>query len=74
VRAPLTGIVLMIELTGKYDYMLPLLVSCLVAYGIAEGLRDTPIYEALRERAKNRLAPAPALGLNELEASTRPKS
>jgi len=25
----LTGIVLMIELTGKYDYMLPLLVSCL---------------------------------------------
>jgi len=28
VRAPLTGIVLMIELTGKYDYMLPLLVSC----------------------------------------------
>jgi len=30
-RAPLTGIVLMIELTGKYDYMLPLLVSCFVA-------------------------------------------
>lgn len=52
VRAPLTGIVLMIELTGKYDFMLPLLVCCLVAYGVAEALRDTPIYEALRERAK----------------------
>ncbi|HVZ64120.1 MAG TPA: H(+)/Cl(-) exchange transporter ClcA [Opitutaceae bacterium] len=52
VRAPLTGIVLMIELTGKYDFMLPLLACCLVAYGVAEGLRDTPIYEALRERAK----------------------
>jgi CIC family chloride channel protein len=52
VRAPLTGIVLMIELTGKYDFMLPLLVSCLVAYGVAEGLGDVPIYEALRERAK----------------------
>ncbi len=51
VRAPLTGIVLMIELTGKYDFMLPLLVSCLVAYGVAEGLGDVPIYEALRERA-----------------------
>jgi CIC family chloride channel protein len=50
VRAPLTGIVLMIELTGKYDFMLPLLVSSLVAYGIAEGLRDMPIYEALRDR------------------------
>lgn len=60
VRAPLTGIVLMIELTGKYDYMLPLLVSCLVAYGIAEGLRDRPIYEALRERAKSRMNAAPA--------------
>jgi CIC family chloride channel protein len=51
VRAPLTGIVLMIELTGKYDFMLPLLVSCLVAYGVAEGLGDVPIYEALRARA-----------------------
>jgi CIC family chloride channel protein len=52
VRAPLTGIVLMIELTGKYDFMLPLLACCLVAYSVAEGLGDTPIYEALRERAK----------------------
>jgi len=52
VRAPLTGIVLMIELTGKYDFMLPLLVSCFVAYGVAEALSDVPIYEALRERSK----------------------
>lgn len=54
VRAPLTGIVLMVELTGKYDFMLPLLASCLVAYGVAEGLRDVPIYEALRARTKVR--------------------
>ncbi len=60
VRAPLTGIVLMIELTGKYDFMLPLLVSSLVAYGIAEALRDQPIYEALRERALRRPGGAPA--------------
>lgn len=52
VRAPMTGIVLMIELTGKYDFMLPLLVCNLVAYGVAEALHDVPIYEALRERAK----------------------
>jgi CIC family chloride channel protein len=50
VRAPLTGIVLMIELTGQYDFMLPLLVSCFAAYGVAEALKDMPIYEALRER------------------------
>jgi len=52
VRAPLTGIVLMVELTGEYDYMLPLLVGCFAAYGVAEAMRDVPIYEALRERAK----------------------
>jgi CIC family chloride channel protein len=56
VRAPLTGIVLMIELTGQYDFMLPLLVSCFAAYGVAEWLRDAPIYEALRERALRREA------------------
>ena len=31
--------------------MLPLLVSCLAAYGVAEALNDKPIYEALRERS-----------------------
>ena len=38
VRAPLTGIILMLELTRTYDFMLPLLVSCLCAYGVAEAL------------------------------------
>lgn len=52
VRAPLTGIVLMIELTGRYDFMLPLLVSCLVAYGVAEWLGNPPIYDALRLRSR----------------------
>jgi CIC family chloride channel protein len=54
VRAPLTAIVLMVELTGKYDYMLPLLACCLAAYGVAEWLGDVPIYEALRLRANRR--------------------
>jgi CIC family chloride channel protein len=60
VRAPLTGIVLMIELTGTYDFMLPLLVSCFAAYGVAEAMRDVPIYEALRERSARRAAAAQA--------------
>ena len=50
VRAPLTGIVLMVEMTGRYEFMLPLLVSCLTAYGVAEGLQVLPIYDALRHR------------------------
>lgn len=50
VRAPLTGIVLIIEMTAGYTLMLPLLVSCLTAYAVAEGIGARPIYELLMER------------------------
>jgi CIC family chloride channel protein len=50
VRAPLTGTLLIIEMTGNYEQMLPLLVSCFCAYAVAEGLKNLPIYEALLER------------------------
>ncbi len=50
VRAPLTGIVLIVEMTGNYRQMLPLLVACFCAYAVAELLKDVPIYEALLER------------------------
>lgn len=50
VRAPLTGIVLIVEMTGSYSLMLPLLVACFSAYGLADLLGDRPIYEALLER------------------------
>jgi len=56
VRAPLTGIVLMVEMTGKYDFMLPLLASCLAAYGVAEWLGSAPIYDQLRHRAERNAA------------------
>ncbi len=50
VRAPLTGIILMVEMTGQYDFMLPLLVCCLSAYGVAEWRKEPGIYEALEKR------------------------
>lgn len=50
VRAPLTGIMLIIEMTGNYSQMLPLLVSCFCAYAVTELLKDLPVYEALLER------------------------
>jgi len=60
VRAPLTGIVLILEMTGNYSQMLPLLVSCFSAYAVAELFKDLPIYEALLERdlLKGGLRPA----------------
>ena len=49
VRAPLTGVVLILEMTGNYQQLLPLLVASLIAYLVAEHLRNKPIYEALLE-------------------------
>jgi CIC family chloride channel protein len=50
VRAPLTGIVLILEMTGNYNQMLPLLVSCFCAYAVAEAFKQLPIYESLMAR------------------------
>jgi len=61
VRAPLTGIVLIVEMTNTYEQMLPLLVACLSAYAIADWVMDRPIYEALLERDLARDGHAPDL-------------
>jgi len=58
VRAPLTGIVLIIEMTGNYHQMLPLLVACFAAYLVAEGSGQLPIYETLLQRELRRQAGA----------------
>ncbi|MBS1702578.1 MAG: H(+)/Cl(-) exchange transporter ClcA [Armatimonadetes bacterium] len=50
VRAPLTGVILIGEMTGSYDLLLPLLVTAFAAYAVAENMRDIPIYEALLQR------------------------
>ena len=47
VRAPLTGITLILEMTGEQGQLFALCAACLVAYLVAEALRDRPIYEAL---------------------------
>ena len=50
VRAPLTGVILIVEMTGNYWQLLPLMTACFCAYMVAEHLRDLPIYERLLER------------------------
>jgi len=50
VRAPLTGVVLIVEMTGEYSLLYSLLVGAFVADLVAGALRDQPIYEALMER------------------------
>jgi len=50
VRAPLTGIVLVIEMTASFPMLLPMLAACFMAMVVPTLLRDAPIYESLRER------------------------
>jgi CIC family chloride channel protein len=47
VRAPLTGLVLAIEMTGSFSLLLPMLSACFVAMLVPTLLGDAPIYEAL---------------------------
>ena len=50
VRAPLTGIVLVTEMTASVVMLLPMLGACFIAMLVPALLRDAPIYDALRER------------------------
>jgi CIC family chloride channel protein len=49
VRAPLTGIVLAIELTGCSTLLLPMLSACFAALLVPTLLGEPPIYDSLRE-------------------------
>ena len=50
VRAPLTGIALAIEMTGNYSQILPLILTCMSASLVAQGLGGRPIYTSLLQR------------------------
>lgn len=50
VRAPLTGIVLVGEMTSNSTLLLPAVFASFAAMMVATALRDRPIYDALRER------------------------
>jgi CIC family chloride channel protein len=51
VRAPLTGMVLVTEMTGSVTMLLAMLGACFVAMLVPTLLREAPIYDALREHA-----------------------
>ena len=47
VRAPITSVLIIIEMTNGYGLALPLMIANMMAYGLARQLRPLPIYEAL---------------------------
>lgn len=47
IRAPVTSILIIFELTRDYNLILPIMLANLTSYAIASKLRHVPIYEAL---------------------------
>ena len=50
IRAPITSILIIFEMTGDYAIILPLMISNMISYTIAARLQPTPIYDALLEQ------------------------
>ncbi|MCQ1529103.1 ClC family H(+)/Cl(-) exchange transporter [Lutispora saccharofermentans] len=67
VRAPITGSILITEMTGSLSHLLSLSLVSIVAYATADLLKSEPIYESLLERLlKNQ-------GKHEPEAESKDK-
>jgi chloride channel protein, CIC family len=47
VRAPMTSILIVFEMTGGYGLVLPLMIANMSAFALARHWRRTPVYEAL---------------------------
>jgi CIC family chloride channel protein len=50
VRAPMTSVVMIFEITRDYAVIVPLMISNLVSYFIASRIQRDPIYEVLAEQ------------------------
>jgi len=50
VRAPMTGVALVIEMTAAFTSLLPMLAASFVAMAVAQRMGSVPIYDALRSR------------------------
>ncbi|VBB07832.1 chloride channel voltage gated [Lucifera butyrica] len=58
VKAPVTGSVLITEMTGSFRHLPELITICMIAYVTADFVKAEPIYESLLERMLQRGLPA----------------
>lgn len=54
VKAPITGIILITEMTGTFAHLLPLAIVSIFAYITSDLLKSEPIYESLLESVLKR--------------------
>jgi len=57
VRAPITGIILISEMTGSFTHLLSLSLVSLIAYVIPDMVRCAPVYDQLLHRLLRKLNP-----------------
>ena len=50
VRAPMTSVLIIFEMTGGYGLILPLMIANMSCFALARHWRHTPVYEALLEQ------------------------
>ena len=50
IRAPMTSVLIIFEMTGSYGLVLPLMIANMSAYGLARHWRHVPVYEALLQQ------------------------
>jgi CIC family chloride channel protein len=50
VRAPTTGVILVVEMTQNYSLILPLMITCITSTTVMQLARNKPIYTQLLDR------------------------
>ncbi len=72
-HAPLTAIVMVFEMTGDYQIILPLMLGCIVGYSTSRVLREESLYsEALRRKRAAQPPPPPVETIDRLIAPDPP--
>lgn len=54
VKSPITGTILITEMTGSFTHLLPIAMISLISYIVADTMNSKPVYEALLERILNK--------------------
>lgn len=55
VKAPITGLMLITEMTGSFKHLLPVAIIVTVSYLVSDMLKNKPIYESLLENLLERM-------------------
>jgi CIC family chloride channel protein len=70
VRAPITSIVIIFEMTNNYSIILPLMAANITSYAVARRLSPVPIYEALLAQDGLHLPHASGHALRQLQVAS----